>query len=247
MEPKFSLDKIKFAVDDGTFQRAIGIYESGKIKDFKELYDGFRATVIGTDPYEVFVSSKKFSIGDCDCYVGRKEILCKHMVAVAIFALKNGEKLSLEDKEQHNEIKLSKRKGELTKEELSQIKKSITEACRYIKAYEGPSRIWFQYQDSLTEGGNRLRAIFSGLPVSKQTSDLIIKTLLKLDDKLCGGGVDDSDGTVGGFISDGVWLLEEFAKIDPDCIETFNALKNQSTCFGWEEDMVKLYDKRGRR
>ena len=41
------------------------------------------------------------------------------------------------------------------------FKAEISGALRYIKAYEGPSRIWFVYQDSLIEGRNRLSAIFS--------------------------------------------------------------------------------------
>jgi hypothetical protein len=38
---------------------------------------------------------------------------------------------------------------------------------------------------------------------------------LRLDDKLSRGGVDDSDGTVGGFIEETVHALEQYAKLDP--------------------------------
>jgi hypothetical protein len=78
-------------------------------------------------------------------------------------------------------------------------------------------RIWFAYQGSLRQGCNRLSVIISELPVSEQTTELLIKLLLRLDDKLSRGGVDDSDGTVGGFIEETVHALEQYAKLDPAC------------------------------
>jgi len=127
----------------------------------------------------------------------------------------------------------------LTSEELSLVKKEVTVAMRYIKAYHGPSRTWFAYQDSLQEGCNRLASIVSGLPVSKQTSALVIDTLLRLDKKLCNGGVDDSDGTVGDLITTAGSMLEEYVKLDPNCAESFEKLKDQDTCFGWEEPLIR--------
>ena len=103
-----------------------------------------------------------------------------------------------------------------------------------------PSRIWFAYQGSLRQGCNRLSVIISELPVSEQTTELLIKLLLRLDDKLCRGGVDDSDGTVGGFIEETVHALEQFAKLDPACTKAFRLLADRETCFGWEEPLLKF-------
>ena len=122
------------------------------------------------------------------------------------------------------------------------VKKNITDAMRYIKPYNGPSRVWFSYQNSLVEGCNRLAKIISDLPVSEQTTDLIVQLLLRLDKKLCSGGVDDSDGTVGGFIEETVCVLIDYAKLDTKCLKVFVELKGKKTCFGWEKPLLKLID-----
>ena len=115
---------------------------------------------------------------------------------------------------------------------------------KYIKPYNGPSRIWFSYQNSLAEGCSRLAKIVSELPVSRQTAKLLIDMLLRIDDKLCRGGVDDSDGVVGGFIEETVEVLKEYALLDSSCIETFRKLEGRKTCFGWEEQLVRLIKKK---
>ena len=78
--------------------------------------------------------------------------------------------------------------------------------------------------------------------MSYQTTVLVIKTLLRLDKKLVSGGVDDSDGTVGGLIEEGVTLLKAFAKLDPACAKVFVFLKNQHTCFDWEKPLLNEYN-----
>ena len=76
--------------------------------------------------------------------------------------------------------------------------------------------------------------------MSEQTAGLLVDLLLRLDNKLCRSGVDDSDGTVGGFIEETVHVLKEYSKLDPSCVETFHKLKDRDTCFGWEEPLLKL-------
>jgi hypothetical protein len=238
--PDYDLNKIKFATDGPTFEKAVGLYESGKVTKFENMMDGFSAVVIGTKPYHVFVSARHYDRGSCECYLGQQDILCKHMVALAIYAVKRGKPFSEEEKQPIGSPKCSGRLGKLDKEELAAVKKSITAAMRYIKAYTGPSRIWFAYQDSLSEGCTRLSKLVSNLPVSEQTAKLLINMLLRLDKKLCEGGVDDSDGTVGSFIYETVSVLEEYAKLDRTCIKAFKKLCGQETCFGWEESLVKM-------
>lgn len=242
MPPKFNLDKIKFATDRPTFERAVDLYESGKVTKFKKKLNGYFATVMGTKPYNVYVFKTHFDRGDCECYLGQKEILCKHMVAVAIYACLNGQPLREEDKEIIDSPGCSGALGELNKEELSAVKTEITSAMRYIKGYSGPSRTWFAYQGSLDEGCARLSKIVSGLPISVKTAKLLVDMLLRIDKKLCTGGVDDSNGTVGGFMQETVSVLEEYVKLDSNCIKAFEKLCEQSTCFDWEKPLVEILD-----
>lgn len=240
MLPNYDLDKIKFATDAPTFEKAVELYENGKVTEFVDTGYTFTATVLGGQPYRVVVSSKKYDMGGCDCYLGKNNTLCKHMVAVAIRAVTDGKPLNDDDKRLLSKPVCSRRLGTLNKEELAVIKKSITASMRYVKPYNGPSRIWFAYQDSLMEGCNRLSALVSDLPVSEQTAALLVDMLLRLDKKLTHGGVDDSDGSVGGFIEETVEVLKQYAELDPVCSRAFHGLKNKETCFGWEESLVSL-------
>jgi hypothetical protein len=241
--PKFDLDKIKFATDAPTFQKAVALYEGGKVTQFKEEIRVYSAVVIGTKPYRVSVEARRYDYGHCECYLGQNDTLCKHVVAVAMYAVKGGKPLSDDDKRQVSQVTCSGRLGELNKEELSAVKKLITGSMKYIKPYNGPSRIWFSYQNSLSEGRNHLSKIVSGLPVSEQTAKLLVDMLLRLDNKLCRSGVDDSDGTVGGFIEEVVNVLQEYAKLDHSCTKAFNELSDKETCFGWEESLLELISK----
>ena len=240
MRPSFNLDKIKFATDRPTFEKAVALYESGKVTQFKEGIGSYIAVVIGTKPYRVAVEAHQYGLANCTCYLGQNDTLCKHMVAVSIYAVMDGKPLKDEDKKIISSLVCSGKLGELSQAKLAEIKKLITFALKFVKAYNGPSRIWFAYQNSLSEGCNRLSAIVSELPVSEQTAELLVNLLLRLDKKLCHGGVDDSDGTVGGFMEEVVIMLTECAKLDADCLKAFKKLKNQSTCFGWEEPLLKL-------
>lgn len=245
MPPKFNLEKIKFSTDSLTFKKAVALYEDGKIKNFKEVLNGYMATVLGTELYNVYVLKTHFDQGDCDCYLGQKEILCKHMVAVAIYACRKGAVLENDDKEIIDSPECSGRLGELSKDELIVIKKDISIAMRYIKAYSGPSRTWFAYQGSLDEGCARLSKIVHDLPISLQTTNILVNMLIRLDKKLCTGGVDDSNGTVGGFMQEAVSVLEEYVKLDPNCIKAFEKLCGLETCFEWEDPLVKIFDEHG--
>ncbi len=244
MTTAYDLNKIKFATDEATFQRAVDLYESGKVTEVKERMGDFTAVVLGTKPYQVSVSAHRYNDGNCTCYLGQKDTLCKHMVALALYAVTDGRPLSSEDKQQRHQAECSGRREALNKEEVAVIKKSITESMRYIKPYTGPSRTWFANQDSLREGCNRLSAIVSDLPVNRQTAEVLVKLLLRLDKKLQVGGVDDSNGIVGGFMNEVVGMLEEFTQVDRACIDAFEPLVGKQTCFGWEEPLVRILDER---
>jgi len=70
----------------------------------------------------------------------------------------------------------------------------------------------------------------------------ISRCFCRLDRKLCSSGVDDSDGTVGGFMYETVSVLQEYVKLEPRCIKAFEKLCGKETCFGWEEPLVKVFD-----
>lgn len=222
-------------------KRAVDLYEKGKVTQFKEGIGAYSAVVLGTKPYRVSIEARRYGLATCECYLGQKNILCKHMTAVSIYAVMGGKKLSKDDKEFMIEPQCSNRKGELSKEELDETKKAITSAMRYIKPYRGPSRIWFAYQNSLNEGCARLSNLVSKLPVSTQTAELLVNLLLRLDNKLR-TGVDDSDGTVGGFIRVVVEMLQKYAKRDPQIIDVFEKLCGRETCFEWEEPLIRMLD-----
>ena len=103
MIPQYDLEKIKFGVDQKTWARAVGLYEAGKVSEVEESYIGFTARVSGTQSYDVAVSETHYDRGHCNCFVGRQDILCKHMVALAIWAVRRGAPLSDGNKEQKNE------------------------------------------------------------------------------------------------------------------------------------------------
>jgi hypothetical protein len=242
MNPSYDLDKIKFSIDQRTFDRAVDLYENDRVTKFTEDFKGYSAIVLGGQAYMVFVSSRNYDRGYCECYLGQNDRLCKHMIAVAIYAIKKGEKLNEEEREIIEELICNEKLGELSKEKLTEVKKAITQAIRYIKAYTGSSKYWFAYQGSLSEGCARLRKIISKLPVSKQSSRLLVDMLIRLDKKLCEGGVDDSNGTVGGFIEETVALLQKYVELDRRCIGEFKRLCRISTCFDWQESLVKIFN-----
>jgi len=243
VQPKYDLAKIKYATDTPTFEKAVGLYGGGKVTQFKEEIGAYSAIVVGTKPYRVVVEARRHDDGHCECYLGQKGALCKHMVAVAIYAVQQGKPLAEEDGRPITEPVCSGKSGMLDRNEFATVKASITQALRYIKPYHGPSRLWFSYQNSLSEGCNRLAKIVSDLPISEQTAGLIVDVLLRLDRKLS-VGTDDSDGIVGGFMEEAVRVLEEYAALDPDCINVFSRLESEDTCFGWEEPLTRLVGKK---
>ena len=57
--PDYDLNKIKFATDGPTFEKAVALYESGKVTQFEEGIRSYCAIVIGTKPYRVSVEVLK--------------------------------------------------------------------------------------------------------------------------------------------------------------------------------------------
>ncbi len=242
-EPKWTIEEIMYSSTEASYNKVVNLYHDKKVKDFVEDEYGYSATVIGTHPYDVTIRNNYFDEGSCSCYLGQRDILCKHMLAVAIFALYRGEKIPEEEGEFYPWPVCSNIVDELSDEEFKSVKVEIAKAMRYIKPYQGPSRIWFQYQEDLDQAYNRFSDIFSKLPVSHQTANLVVKTLIKIDKKLF-DGVDDSNGTIGSIIQRSVEMLIEYAKLDPKVIKAFKQLVKYESTFDWEEDLVEIYNKK---
>lgn len=242
MIPVYDLNKIRYGTDSPTYERAVDLYSKGKVTKFEKTPSGFTAIVLGGQPYRVSISHRSMSQGLCECYLGKQDVLCKHLIALAIFAVLRGAPIPSEHKHILSEVGFCGQMGKLEPDALEDVKRKISEAMRYIKAYNGPSKTWFAYQNSLDEGVARLTNIVSELPASKQTADLLVKLLLKLDKKLMQGGVDDSNGTVGGFMYETAELLKQFADVDSSCVETFKQLCQKDLCFEWPDTLIKRFD-----
>lgn len=240
MNLPYSFKDIKFGVDQATYEKAVGLYENDNILDFRETSFGFAANVQGTHLYQVEVGRMDFNHGECNCYLGRKGVLCKHMIAVAIFAALGGSDIPEDDRDFVSIPVCSNLRGTLSQDDLGETRKSITYAMKYIRPYTGPSRIWFQYQMSLCEGCHRLADIVSNLPVSPQTANLLVNMIIRLNRKLVSSGVDDSDGTVGNFINNAACVLVEYAKIDPKCIQAIRKIEGISAYFDWNKPLLEI-------
>ena len=60
LSPSFDIDKIKFATDKQTYERAINLYENDKVTEFKEGIGSYSALVLSTKPYRVSVEWSGF-------------------------------------------------------------------------------------------------------------------------------------------------------------------------------------------
>lgn len=109
MIPTYDLNKIKFATDAATFQRGVGLYKKGKVMEVEEAFGDYSAIVQGTKTYRVSVSGRRCKDAHCTCYLGERGTLCKHVVALALHAVMNGNLLKDEDKQQASEVKLTLR------------------------------------------------------------------------------------------------------------------------------------------
>jgi len=223
-EPAFTFDDIKFADSQAVFDRAWNLYRKGKVKNISELPFGFSATVHGTRPYSVSVSLKRVDDGHCTCYLGQNNILCKHMLALALAAL------FLSGKADENIAEAP------ATTEPGQVKKLVTSGMRKLKPYTGPSRIWFSYQRNLATGAGMIAHAVSALPPSKQNADFLWKVIERIDKKLA-NGVDDSDGVVGDCAYRIIEQLAGYAKSSPELRPVIRRYADKKTNFDFDTDL----------
>jgi uncharacterized Zn finger protein len=64
----------------------------GAVMDLRDVHDGVRATVQGSEPYQVQLSwANGELIGDCSCPMGSEGVFCKHCVAVGLVLVDEAE------------------------------------------------------------------------------------------------------------------------------------------------------------
>ena len=237
VRPEFTIFDIHIGVGDEEFKKGKKLFDRGKVNCLKSDFGGFNAIVSGTHDYVVFVSATNFDRGNCNCYVGQKEILCKHMIALAIASVA---KYRPEDSKvvdiPLDQAVCSGEVRDITKDELSTIKKEIRSALIHIKSYSGPSKTWFAYQSSLLKGSRLMLYALSKLPVCKTSADVCINLIIKLDNKLANSGIDDSGGTIGDLVEQIMELLSMFRDENLG-LKTYIIDKfPKQTNFNWEKN-----------
>lgn len=199
--PAFTLEDIKYAEGPATFGRAQELYRSGKVREIAPTASGYRAIVHGTHPYQVSVSQRRVDDGDCTCYLGQNDRLCKHVLALALAVLHATGRVNAA------EPQLSTR--------LEEVKPMVNAGMQKLRYYTGPSRIWFSYQRSLATGAGMIAQAVSRLPPTKENARYLWKVVERIDKKLA-NGIDDSDGHVGACVMALIEQLVAYAKNRPN-------------------------------
>lgn len=222
-QPTFTLQDIKYSVDPPLLKRAQKLYETGKVQNIQETLHGYTAIVQGTSPYHVSLSARHIDHGHCDCYMGQNDELCKHMLALGIAVLHLSGKVEDEPEESPTD--------------LDAVKQLVAAGMRKIKPYHGPSKIWFSYQRELDVGSGMIEAAVKNLPAAKEHTKYLWALVLKLSKKLSHGGVDDSNGTVGGCVSVLVEQCGRYAQEKPELRPMMLKFAEDDTGFGFEDEL----------
>ena len=224
--PKFTYDDVKFAAHGGIFSRALGLFAEGHVRDFRELSNGYKAIVQGTEPYRVSLSSKRVDYADCTCYMGQNDDLCKHMLALALYVLHEAGQVDAQGAPIGS-----------AKLEPSDARDHITAALKKVRSYDGPSRIWFEYQHKLDIAAGMIQDAVPLLDPTLDNTKYLWKLVLKLSKKLSEGGVDDSNGTIGDAI---LFIIEHIVNIAHEDAASMKWARRHcvdDTGFGFEEEL----------
>jgi hypothetical protein len=222
--PQFTLDDIKHAENAATYRRAQELYRYHKVEAVTETAQGYRAIVQGTHPYQVSLSRRSVDQGDCTCYLGQHDRLCKHILALALAVLNASGKM--------DEIQTQQKQQAPTA--LEEARPIVNAGMRKLKHYTGPSRIWFSYQRSLATGAGMIAVGVSGLPPTKENARYLWKLITRIDQKLV-NGVDDSDGVVGECAMILVEQLSGYAKKNAELEPLIRRLSNTDTNFDFAQ------------
>ncbi|CAN5667851.1 hypothetical protein BH23PAT2_BH23PAT2_00820 [soil metagenome] len=231
-ECKFTYSDIKFADSEGMFQRALDLFCAAKVTKFASHPRGFNAVVKGGSNYHVSISSKKIDDGACDCYMGQDGQLCKHLLALGLFVLQQNGMIDERGQPTGN-AKLAPADARL----------HIAAGVRKIRPYDGPSRIWFGYQRDLDIGVGMIAEGVNLLEPSLDNAKYLWKLVIRLSRKLSHGGVDDSNGTVGGGIDDILSTIVDMTMSDKKIRQYVIKNCTEETGFGFEENLANLMQK----
>lgn len=223
------MEDIKYSEDPALFSRALTLFTSKKVTMFELGFNCYRAVVLGSQPYQVSVATKAFDYADCNCYMGQNDMLCKHALAVALEALyragqidKAGNKLGQQNQPANDQA----------------TKLQINAGFRRIKPYRGPSKIWFSYQRELSIGSGIILEAAAQFEPSRSNAKYLWQLVLRLSKKLSTGGVDDSDGTVGGCCTALVAILNRWANKNQVIKQMLSTFHQHKTGFGFEDELA---------
>jgi hypothetical protein len=219
LTPSYNISDIRLSISDREYRKWLDLYDSSKVSDIQEDPDEWTATVHGTQLYSVSVGARHWDQGSCSCYIGQRDEVCKHLIALAVAVTKAYGKW--EDTYEGMELDTAYCSGdirEMTSDESTTIKSSIREAMKLIRSYNGPSSIWFTYQNHLQQWSRMLLLVLSDLPICHASVDICLSTLSKLDKKLCEWWVDDSDGVVWDVMGQMIDILCLMSDIHPPII-----------------------------
>ena len=225
--PKFNLNDVKYADGAALFSRAEALFRGGKVQGVREDIYGYSAVVHGGEKYEVSISRRHVDKGSCGCYMGQNDMLCKHMLALALAVLDMT--------------------GGLTPKppprDLKEAKKEVSAGMRKLRPYTGPSNTWFSYQRGLATGAGIIIDAVRALSATEESADYLWDTVLRISNKLATSGIDDSDGIVGNCVDELVQQLGDYAKKAPELKPAMLAYCADDTGFGFEDDLRASLEK----
>ena len=229
IEPRFTYSDVKFAEDGAIFARAKQLFREGCVQDVTEIRDGYCAIVRGGHSYRVRLNQKRIDYAGCDCYMGQNDQLCKHVLALALAVLSEFGGVTPD--------------GEPTATfvvDAADARDHIAAGMHYIRAYTGPSRIWFEYQRKLDIAAGMISEGVDALETSKDNAKYLWRLVLRLSRKLSEGGVDDSNGTIGGAIFTIMRRIAAMAAADNSIREWALTNCHEDTGFGFETELQEM-------
>lgn len=244
LTPQYTISDIRLSIGDKEYHKWLDLYESKQVSDIREDIDGWIATVQGTQLYRVSVGARYWDHGSCSCYIGQRNEVCKHLIALAIAVTKAHGKW--EDTYEGMELDTAYCSGEIREiieDERIQIKSGIREAMKLIRSYNGPSSTWFAYQNHLQQWSRMLLLALSDLPICHASVDICLTTLNKLDKKLCDWWIDDSDGTVWGAMDQMMEILCLMSDIHPSIIPYILKKLPEWQTWDWDRSYREQYGK----
>lgn len=128
------------------------------------------------------------------------------------------------------------------KYDMDAVQQLVANGMEKLRPYYGPSRIWSLYQDELDVGLEMIEKAVKNLPANKENATYIWSLVLKLCKKLTHDGVDDSDGTVGYYISALVEQCGRYAKEQPELKPMIQKFSEDDTDLGFEDELRLILD-----